>query len=66
MVTRGTAVVTQMTENSNFQNPPVDLVGLKADIDVLSALMAESLDGSKNRIICSRQLSLMFLTNRSA
>jgi hypothetical protein len=36
-----------MTGNSNFRNPPVDLVGLKADIDVLSALMAESLDGSK-------------------
>jgi len=24
VVTRGTAVVTQMTGNSNFQNPPVD------------------------------------------
>jgi len=34
----------------HFQNPPVDLVGLKADIDVLSALMAESLDGSKKVI----------------
>jgi len=47
VVTRGTAVVTQMTGNSNIRNPPVDLVGLEADIDVLSALMAESLDGSK-------------------
>jgi len=27
-----------MTGNSNFQNPPVDLVGLKTDIDALSAL----------------------------
>jgi len=54
VVTRGTAVVTQMTGNSNFRNPPVDLVGLKADIDVLSALMAESLDGSK-KVIAERK-----------
>src|SRR6266850_2216975 len=50
VVNRGTAVVTKMTGNSNFQTPPVDLVGLKADIDALSVLMAESLDGSKKVI----------------
>src|SRR5437762_14001546 len=50
VVTRGTAVVTKMTGNLNFQTPPVDLVGLKADIDLVSALMAESLDGSKKVI----------------
>jgi hypothetical protein len=54
VVNRGTAVVTKMTGNSNFQNPPVDLVGLKKDIDTLSALMAESLDGSK-KVIAEKQ-----------
>ncbi len=55
IVNRGTAVVTKMTGNSNFPNPPIDLVGLKADIDVLSALMAEALDGSKKVIAEKRK-----------
>src|SRR5437016_8602097 len=50
VVNRGTAVVAKLTGNSNFQNPPVDLAGLQTDIDALSALMAESLDGSKKVI----------------
>jgi len=58
-MTRGTAVVTKMTGNSNFQNPPVDLVGLKADIDVLSVLMAESLDGSK-KVIAEKKKARSF------
>jgi len=55
VVNRGTAVVTKMTGNSNFSNPPVDLVGLQADIDALSALMAEALDGSKKVIAEKRK-----------
>jgi hypothetical protein len=47
IVNRALNVVTKMTGNSNFQNPPVALVDLKTDTDALSALMAEALDGSK-------------------
>ena len=47
VVNRGTVVVTKMTGNPNFPTSPVDLAGLQADIDALSALMAEALDGSK-------------------
>jgi hypothetical protein len=47
LVARGTAVQTGMTGNSNFQNPPVDLTAFKADIDSLSTLISEALDGSK-------------------
>jgi len=50
VVSRGTAVQTHMTGNSNFPNPPVDLAVLKATVDRLSALMAEALDGSKKVI----------------
>src|SRR5260370_30850802 len=50
VVQRGTAVVTGLTGNSSFQNVPADLAVLKADIDSLSALVAESLDGSKKVI----------------
>jgi hypothetical protein len=48
--TRGTNVVSKMTGNSKFQNSPVDLAVLKTDLDVFSALIAESLDGSKTVI----------------
>jgi hypothetical protein len=50
VVSRGTAVQTKMKGNLNFPTPPVDLAVLKTDIDGLSALMAESLDGSKKVI----------------
>jgi hypothetical protein len=50
VVTRGTAVQTKMTGNSNYPSPPVDLAILKTTIDSLSALMAEALDGSKKVI----------------
>ena len=48
--TTWTAVQTGLTGNSNFQNLPVDLAVLKTDIESLSALIAESLDGSKKVI----------------
>jgi hypothetical protein len=47
VLARGTSVVTNMTGNANYANPPVDLAALKAGIDKFSALMAEALDGSK-------------------
>src|SRR5438309_2358632 len=50
VVSRGTAVVTNMTGNLNFSTPPVDLTVLKAGIDKLTALNAEALDGSKKVI----------------
>lgn len=50
IVVRGTAIVTGLTGNSKFPNSPVDLAALKTDIDSLSALMAEALDGSKKVI----------------
>ena len=50
IVVRGTAIQTGLTGNSKFPNPPVDLAALKTDIDTLSALMAEALDGSKKVI----------------
>ena len=50
VVTRGTAVITNMTGNPNFLNPPVDLAVVKADIGKLSGLMADALDRSKKII----------------
>jgi len=50
VVSRGTAVDTGMTGNPNFTTPPVDLASLKTGIENLSALIAESLDGSKKVI----------------
>jgi len=47
IVNRGTNVVTKLTGNSNFQNPPVALVDLKADVDKLSELMAEAVEGGQ-------------------
>jgi hypothetical protein len=50
VVSRGMAVATAMTGNPNFPTPPVNLTILKSDIENLSALIAESLDGSKKVI----------------
>jgi hypothetical protein len=50
VINRGTAVQTGMMGNANFTNSPVDLAVLKTNIDSLSALVAESLDGSKKVI----------------
>jgi hypothetical protein len=50
LVARETAVLSGLTGNSNFQNLPVDLAALKADIDSFSALVAEAMDGSKKVI----------------
>ena len=50
VISRGTAVQTKLTGNANFPSPPVDLAALKANIESLSALIAEALDGSKKVI----------------
>jgi len=50
IVARGTAVQTGLTGNSNFTNVPADLAAFKADIESLSALISEALDGSKKVI----------------
>jgi hypothetical protein len=47
---RATAVWTGLTGNSNFTNLPVDLTALKTNIDSLSTLVSEALDGSKKVI----------------
>jgi hypothetical protein len=50
VVSRGTSIQTNMAGNLNFPAPPVDLAALKTNIDSLSALIAEALDGSKKVI----------------
>ena len=50
VIRRATAVLTGLTGNTNFANPPVDLATLKANIDSFSALTSESQDGSKKVI----------------
>src|SRR5438477_4907456 len=50
VVSRGTSVQTHMTGNSDYPNPPVDLAAFKTAIDVLAALIAQALDGSKKVI----------------
>jgi hypothetical protein len=50
VVNRGTAVQTGMNGNPNFPASPVDLAVLKTNIDSLSTLVSESLDGSKKVI----------------
>src|SRR5689334_18813851 len=50
VINRGIAVQTGMNGNPNFPTPPVDLAVLKTNIDSLSTLVSESLDGSKKVI----------------
>jgi hypothetical protein len=50
VVSRATAVQTALTGNPNFPSPPIELPALKAAIEALAALIAESLDGSKKVI----------------
>ena len=47
VVSRATAIQTNMTGNPNYPNPPVDLTVLKAAIEGFSSLMAEALNGSQ-------------------
>jgi hypothetical protein len=49
------AVFTGTNGNPVLPNPPIDMNVFKADIDRFSALMVESLDGSKKAIIAKKQ-----------
>jgi hypothetical protein len=55
VVKNGIGIQTNMAGNSKFPNPPVDLALLKTDLDALSALIAESSDGSKKVIARKNQ-----------
>src|SRR5690242_20726939 len=55
VVKNGINVCTNLTGNSKFPNPPVDLAVLKTDLDSLSALVAEAVDGSKKVIVRKNQ-----------
>jgi len=50
VVQRGTAVQTNMTGNSNFPNPPVDLNDFKSKLDAFAAAIADAKDGGKKAI----------------
>jgi hypothetical protein len=47
---RANTVQINMTGNSHFPNPPVDLAALKTATDTLTALIAQAADGSKKVI----------------
>jgi hypothetical protein len=55
VVKNGIGIQTNMTGNSKFPNPPVDLAVLKTNLDTLSALVAEAADGSKKVIAKKNQ-----------
>jgi hypothetical protein len=47
---RVNAIQTEMTGNTNFPTPPVDMAAFKTAIETFSNLVTESLDGSKKVI----------------
>jgi hypothetical protein len=55
VVKNGIAVQSSMTGNSKFLNPPVDLAVLKTNLDTLSGLISEAVDGSKKVIAKKNQ-----------
>jgi hypothetical protein len=55
VVKNGIAVQSSMTGNSKFPNPPVDLAILKTNLDTLSGLASEAVDGSKKVIARKNQ-----------
>src|SRR5215470_8601499 len=55
VVKNGIGIQTNLTGNSKFANPPVDLAVLKTNLDSLSALIAEAADGSKKVIAKKNQ-----------
>ncbi len=50
VVSRGQALVDNVDGNDHFPDPPIDLVQLAADLDIVLALIAAALDGSKKVI----------------
>jgi hypothetical protein len=63
IITRATAVLTGLTGNVNFANPPVDLATLKGNIDSFSALVSESQDGSKKVIAEKKKQRAVVIKN---
>jgi hypothetical protein len=67
LISRATAVLTGLTGNTNYANPPIDLATFKSNIDRFSALVSESADGSKKvkaekkkqRVVVIRDLKLL-------
>ena len=55
VVKNGIAVQSSMTGNSKFPSPPVDLAVLKTNLDTLSGLISEAVDGSKKVIAKKNQ-----------
>jgi hypothetical protein len=50
LLSLGLALVKGLTGNSNFPNPPVDLVTLKAELDAYSVSITDAKDGGKKAI----------------
>jgi hypothetical protein len=55
---RGVNIQTNLTGNSHFPNPPVDLAVLEAALERFAALIAQALDGSK-QVIAQRNQQRM-------
>jgi hypothetical protein len=63
IITSATAVLTGLTGNTNFANPPVDLATFKANIDSFSTLVSESQDGSKKVIAEKKKQRTVVIKN---
>ena len=63
IITRATSVLTGLTGNTNFANPPVDLPTFKANIDSFSTLVSESADGSKKVIAEKKKQRTVVIKN---
>jgi hypothetical protein len=50
VLSRGMAVLTGLTGNAKFPNPPVDLATLKTAVESFQATIADALDGGKKAI----------------
>jgi hypothetical protein len=66
VVNRASAVYTGLNGNPNFTNLPVALPDLKAEIDSVTALMAQAIDGSRKIIAeTKKQVRVLIKTMRA-
>jgi len=63
LISRATAVLTGLTGNTNYANPPIDSATFKASIDTFSALVSESADGSKKVIAEKKKQRVVVVKN---
>jgi hypothetical protein len=63
LISRATSILSGLTGNSNYANPPIDLATLKANIDSFSTLASESLDGSKKVIAEKKKQRTVVIKN---